>query len=543
VKLQSEIVHLEYGEKCAIVNGEIYKFTTPITPYAYIVDNRENRTFIEEHPLIIDWEDDVGLLTYDTKEPVIRFYTQRPSDMRKVRDEYCYIKTPNEKPKHLYESDIRYEMRLCLDEYFKVDYTNCVCYLDIETTTSMGFPKVENAGMYPLVSVAVMKRNGEYEFFYAGNDEKQMFIDLVDYLKKNNLTVMVGWNSINFDLPHLIKRAEKLGLHDEALYFKMMSQIDMYEEYKNVVKGLSQYSLKAVSIHEKLERIKNMDKMIDDMTYEELKSYNLYDVEILKILDDKYGFTALKTKIAELLNLPIGMCSPLAMGDVLTLRRVNELGYVAKDRIDDIDVSISNEKKGAMVFTPKLGVRKKLVYFDYASMYPYIIINENIDIEGFNGEVMPYIEKQLLDERAEYKKLYKETGKEEYNVMQQAVKILGNCFTPDTDIITVDGIKNIRDVKIGDKVYNVNPETMELEIDEVIATYEFDKDDYIYHFSNRKMLDLMTTSEHRFLVKKRNSKNVVWRTARELYDDSRYVIPKIEGVNIEYDNINEICGY
>ena len=228
MKLQSEIVHLEYGEKCAIVNGEIYKFTTPITPYAYIVDNRENRTYIEENALIIDWEDDVGLLTYDTKEPVIRFYTQRPSDMRKVRDEYCYIKTPNEKPKHLYESDIRYEMRLCLDEYFKVDYTNCVCYLDIETTTSMGFPKVENAGMYPLVSVAVMKRNGEYEFFYAGNDEKQMFIDLVDYLKKNNLTVMVGWNSINFDLPHLIKRAEKLGLHDEALYFKMMSQIDMY---------------------------------------------------------------------------------------------------------------------------------------------------------------------------------------------------------------------------------------------------------------------------------------------------------------------------
>jgi len=44
-------------------------------------------------------------------------------------------------------------------------------------------------------------------------------------------------------------------------------------------------------------------------------------------------------------------------------------------------------------------------------------------------------------------------------IKYNSIKGVCNCFTPDTDVVTEKGIVNIKDIKIGDKVYNVNPKT------------------------------------------------------------------------------------
>ena len=42
---------------------------------------------------------------------------------------------------------------------------------------------------------------------------------------------------------------------------------------------------------------------------------------------------------------------------------------------------------------------------------------------------------------------------------EYTVKIIINCFHPDTKVLTIDSVKNIKDIKKGDKVWSINPKT------------------------------------------------------------------------------------
>lgn len=79
-------------------------------------------------------------------------------------------------------------------------------------------------------------------------------------------------------------------------------------------------------------------------------------------------------------------------------------------------------------------------------------------------------------------------------------KILMNCFSTDTDILTVEGHKNIKDVKVGDKVYSVNPITLETEIKKVTKTYKYKHSGEMVHIVNG-MYDFLVTKNHKFLLK------------------------------------------
>lgn len=133
------------------------------------------------------------------------------------------------------------------------------------------------------------------------------------------------------------------------------------------------------------------------------------------------------------------------------------------------------------------------------SMYPSAVLEKNISFENYlgNGEfdkdvdaIMPHLMRTWLAER-------KRVGKK--TVAGNTYKILANCFSENTDIMTVDGIKNMRDVKIGDLVYTINPQTLELEYKPVIDRFE--KYDIIYHVENSRISEEIT-NDHRFLVHK-----------------------------------------
>ena len=121
------------------------------------------------------------------------------------------------------------------------------------------------------------------------------------------------------------------------------------------------------------------------------------------------------------------------------------------------------------------------------------------------------------------------------NITQLVDKIIANCFTGDTDFVTTNGICNIKDAKIGDSVYNINPATNKVEIDKIIDVQEYDYDDYIYNFSNTQGLDLSVTKDHKFLVNS-NTENNLWKTAEDVYNKSIFKIPKIKGMNCKINN-------
>ena len=120
---------------------------------------------------------------------------------------------------------------------------------------------------------------------------------------------------------------------------------------------------------------------------------------------------------------------------------------------------------------------------------------------------------ELLEEREEKKSLRNENDPgsdayETYDRQQAAVKVIMNCFTPDTDVLTPSGIRNIRDLDIGDRVYSLDPETMEMEVKPIDETHEYPEYRGELVDIETSKIDFSVTPNHRMLVRKNETDGI-----------------------------------
>ena len=122
-------------------------------------------------------------------------------------------------------------------------------------------------------------------------------------------------------------------------------------------------------------------------------------------------------------------------------------------------------------------------------------------------------------------------SKDLYTTVTQGLKVILNaCFSGDTLVVTPTGIKNIKDFRVGDRVVNVNPETLEVEVDKVVAVQAYQYNGDIYHFQDKRFVDLMVTPNHKLLTvdrRKSSARGTVFRTAEEVRDLANVAIPKL----------------
>jgi len=131
-----------------------------------------------------------------------------------------------------------------------------------------------------------------------------------------------------------------------------------------------------------------------------------------------------------------------------------------------------------------------------------LIIKVRNDIEGFLKKEI----KDLWDERAKVKKELKEaqaTDQKELiaalNSQQVAIKVILNCFHPDTTILTNTGIKLLKDVKVGELVWSINPNTFKAELKPVEKTYEYEIVDQDLYVINHQRFSQIVTEGHKML--------------------------------------------
>lgn len=177
---------------------------------------------------------------------------------------------------------------------------------------------------------------------------------------------------------------------------------------------------------------------------------------------------------------------------------------------------------------------------DYSSLYPHIfmqcnlfspVVSENEDgwsgdgffsVDGkYKNKKMGDIEKllkRLYDERLELKK---KKDPREYSIKI----ILNSCFSKDTEIITENGIKNIKDCEIGEMVYTINQQTQELELKPIVDTQRFRYKGDMLHFHN-KSFDFLVTPDHKMIRKMGNSK-FKYVEANKLFSIRNGQLPKI----------------
>jgi len=77
--------------------------------------------------------------------------------------------------------------------------------------------------------------------------------------------------------------------------------------------------------------------------------------------------------------------------------------------------------------------------------------------------------------------------------------LYGPCFSHDTDVMTPNGIVNIKECKLGDDIYTLNPNTHEVEVEKVISVQK-SKTNEFFNFKSRGC-DFRVTPDHKIYYK------------------------------------------
>jgi len=108
-----------------------------------------------------------------------------------------------------------------------------------------------------------------------------------------------------------------------------------------------------------------------------------------------------------------------------------------------------------------------------------------------------YIFRDFIDDMF---KIRQEAKAEGNTALEYTQKILLNCFSHDTDVMTFDGLKKVGDVKLGELVYSLNPSTGKTELKKVVNTFRYEYHGRMVSIKQKK-LDFLVTPNHRFLIK------------------------------------------
>ena len=312
--------------------------------------------------------------------------------------------------------------------------------IDIETDSSGSFPDIEKADKE--VIAITLSRKGE-KIVLGMKDYKPS--ENVEYLKckdewhllsnflkiwqsgRYQPDIVTGWNIEFFDIPYLVTRIKNvLGEHEA----KKLSPWGILEERKieihgrenrtftpagiNVLDYLNLYKKFKFEMQEsyRLDNIAEKElgsKKLDYSEYGSLNElyvqnpqkfydYNVHDVTLIDMLEEKLGFIALVVAFAYDANVNYAD----------TMTTVRPWDVIIHNYLMDRNIAIHQFKKannyeslvGGYVKEPKIGMSKWVVSYDLNSLYPHLIMGHNISHETMIGkdQYFPNIE-SIIDGR------------------------------------------------------------------------------------------------------------------------------------------------
>lgn len=113
--------------------------------------------------------------------------------------------------------------------------------------------------------------------------------------------------------------------------------------------------------------------------------------------------------------------------------------------------------------------------------------------------------------------------------LYEAVKRVVNCYTGDTEVLTPDGVVNIKELEVGDEVYSFDADTEHVEVKPVTETFAYPDYDGDIHRFNARDVDLAVTPNHKMVVQNANPCNshdsYEFIEAADLSEGSAYKLP------------------
>ena len=371
-------------------------------------------------------------------EKLRRLYTVRPGDVRSLRERY-----------HHFEADIPFATRFMIDcgltgavtaQKNPVDYRAVVpaesnaparvCMIDIECEDERGFPDPQRDSIICITCHDSF--DDDYVTFLFGGqdmpgeitdkvaagglvngcfktgahtictyaDEVAMLRAFSAYIAERDPDVLSGWNFVEFDIPYIIGRMEKLGLSPVMLArlpgmternaLRGRALFDLLTGYKKMHSTLKEsYRLDAVAEEEVGERKVRYTGTVSDLWKKQpalLVEYNFKDVELCVAIDKKDNIVGFYREIARYVGCPLDKTlNSSSVIDVYILRKAHGK-YVLPSK----GFANAEEFEGATVFEPSKGVRENVIVLDLKSLYPMAMmtINASPETKDPNGELV-----------------------------------------------------------------------------------------------------------------------------------------------------------
>lgn len=270
--------------------------------------------------------------------------------------------------------------------------------------------------------------NFTFQHFTNDTDLLKSFISLIESIKPD---IISGWNSNGFDIPYLCSRIkDKLGENaykrlspfnlvnpkmfkgkfgKEQLEYNIegVEQLDYLELYKKFeLSPRENYKLETIAMLElgagKLEYEGSFQNFYKT-DWDRFTAYNIVDVLLIDELDRKLGFIEIATAMAY-----SALC---VFTDVFRVTRIwdNIIANYCKNLNIQVPTDYNNKRasfEGAFVKPTIPGKYAVVAAFDVASLYPNIIVQNNISPERIlpDNEFMPLSAKDVieLNERYDY---------------------------------------------------------------------------------------------------------------------------------------------
>jgi DNA polymerase I len=232
------------------------------------------------------------------------------------------------------------------------------------------------------------------------SDESELLKRFVQIIKSENPDIITGYNSDKFDFPYIKERADLLGISlklgvdgsklkfitvpKKAALIKGRIHIDLY---RIVRKHLQLNSHTLQSVYQKLYGEDKIDIPMDQIytcwnddgeKREKLFRYSLEDAIAIRKIGER--MLPISIELARIVGQPLFEIVRRGTGTQVKwylIRKSYELGHILPNEPGIFERSVV----GGYVEEPVPGLHENIVYFDFRSLYPSIIVAKNISPE------------------------------------------------------------------------------------------------------------------------------------------------------------------
>jgi DNA polymerase I len=358
---------------------------------------------------------------------------------------------------------------------------------DIETYNPKGMPRAEED---PIIMISLSSNEGlrkvistakcDFDFVKTVATEEDILKEFMSTVKEENPNIILGYNSDNFDFNYVNERAKRLGISVDlgtdgsslkfmrrgftnAALVKGRVHVDLYLVVRRYL-SMDRYTLERVYwelFGEDKEDIPG-DEICDywdngGLQLDSLFKYSLDDAEAVTKIGEK--MLPLTMELTRIVGQPFFDVARMATGQLVEwylIRKAFEIGELVPNKPSASEHSGRRGKRaaGGYVKDPEKGLHENIVYFDFRSLYPSIIISKNVSLDTLVEECeegvchvspeagylflkeprgfVPSVIGNVLTERVRLKTMMHQATDEReiqlLNVQQEALKRLANSM-------------------------------------------------------------------------------------------------------------------